>query len=445
MKKILFLASLAAVAMTSCTSESNEYVGGNNNTPKEIAFSAFAQPTTRAAADTYQYAIDGTTFPTDLNMYVAAYQVEPTPAGNFFAGTQFIYNNAGGAAGSSAKWGGATAKYWPLSPCYINFLAYANVTGSAAFNATNYASEVVVTQTDNSSAQTDLMYAIGNGEVTQSGNALIFPDKVSMTFYHAQSWIDFYVKGNTTVEQSAIKINSITLKDAYYSGTFTVTHTNYDKKTSQSVNGTWTSPGDNKDVTVPGINGSGQSLTGTYVQAGKGLMVVPNGFTSFVINYSFNGKNYDYEFTPLNTTLEKGKHYIYNINFTLHEIFVEARVEDWTDVNNYVDVPTQAFNYSTTPSVTAGTFTLPSLTNGTYSCTITGLPADTYKVVEKTDDGQDIIDAVYPTSTVTTASAGEPLNISFTVKNAATTNTRKIEIQKNSDSSVLFTLTVAAP
>ena len=48
MKKILFLASLAAVAMTSCTSESNEYVGGNDNTPKEIAFFPVNQKATRA-------------------------------------------------------------------------------------------------------------------------------------------------------------------------------------------------------------------------------------------------------------------------------------------------------------------------------------------------------------------------------------------------------------
>ena len=245
MKKLLF--SVAVLAFCACSNDA--VVSENKPTyePKAISFAPLTKPNTRAA-DTYQYAIDGTTFPTDLNMYVAAYQVQPT-ATNYFEGTQFIYNNAGGATASSGKWGGATPKYWPLSPAYINFLAYANVTGSAAFNATNYASEAVITQTDNSSAQTDLMYAIGNGEVTQSGNTLTFPEKVDMKFKHAQAWMDFYVKASTG---GIITVNSITLKGAKYAGKYTITHTNYDDKTSQSVAGAWSSLGDAANVAVPG-------------------------------------------------------------------------------------------------------------------------------------------------------------------------------------------------
>lgn len=342
MKKNLFFLAVAAVALASCSSDDtiaeNSNVGKNQQ--KEIAFAPVAQKATRTAADTYQYAIDGTEFPHDLNMYVAAYQVEPTPAGNFFPGTQFIYNNAGGAAGSSAKWGGATARYWPLSPCYINFLAYANVTGSAAFNATNYASAAVVTQTDNSTAQTDLMYAIGNGEVTQnaSTNALTFPTDVPMQFKHAQAWMDFYVKAKTTTE-TAIKINSITLKGAKYAGTYTITHTNYNAKTGQSVAGAWSELGTAKDAVVPGWT-SATNLTTGFVQVGKGLLVVPddntetNDWTKFVINYTLDGKTYDYEYNAPaapGATVAQANHYVFNITFTLHEIFVAATVLDWTD------------------------------------------------------------------------------------------------------------------
>ena len=336
MKK-LFLFSVAALAFCACSSD--EVVSDSNSVvePKEISFSPLAKPNTRAA-DTYQYAIDGTTFPTDLNMYVAAYQVEPTPAGNFFPGTQFVYNNAGGTGASSAKWGGATARYWPLSPCYINFLAYANVTGSAAFNSTDYASEAVITQTDNSTAQTDLMYAIGHGEVTQSSNALTFPGKVDMQFKHAQAWMDFYVEANTSTE-TAIKINSITLKGAKYAGTYTITHTNYNGKSSQSVAGVWSVPGAAKDVEVPGWTPA-TNLTTSLVQVGNGLLVVPddnastNDWTSFVINYTLDGKTYDYEYTAPaapNATVAQATHYVFNITFTLHEIFVDATVADWTD------------------------------------------------------------------------------------------------------------------
>ncbi len=355
MKKSLFILATAAIALASCNNDvkiaENKTLG---NEPQEITFSPLSQKATtmRVASDTYQYAIDGTEFPHDLNMYVAAYQVEPTtgePATgvNYFPGTQFVYNNAGGSSASSAHWGGATPRYWPLSPCYINFLAYANVTGSAAFNATNYASAAVVTQTDNSTAQTDLMYAIGNGAVTQnaSTSALTFPTKVDMEFIHAQAWMDFYVKAKTTTE-TAIKINSITLKGAKYAGTYTITHTNYNAKTSQSVAGTWSDLGAAKDATVPGWTPA-TDLTTSFVQVGKGLLVVPddnastNDWTKFVINYTLDGKNYDYEYTAPAApaaTVAQAKHYIFNITFTLHEIFVDATIADWTDATTAVPV-----------------------------------------------------------------------------------------------------------
>ena len=342
MKKLFLLVPVAALAMTACTSESTESVGAAQQ-PKEIAFTALAQPGTRAAADTYQYAIDGTDFPHDLNMYVAAYQVSPT-ATNYFAGTQFVYNNAGGASASSGYWGGATAKYWPLAPAYINFLAYANVTGTAAFDGTTPASQAVITQTDNSSAQTDLMYAIGNGAVTQSDNTLTFPAKVDMQFKHAQAWMDFYVKAYSTVE-TAITINSITLTGAKYSGTYTITHTNYGANAGQSVAGVWSSTGSQGNYAVPGW--SATALTTSLVQVGHGLMIVPDDdaatadWTSFTINYTYDGKTYDYTYAPTTDagrSVVQANHYIFNITFKLHEIFVNATVADWTDNTTAITV-----------------------------------------------------------------------------------------------------------
>ena len=337
MKKSLFLFATAALVLASCSNDvtvSENTALEGSNAQKEIAFSPLSNTPKRAIR---RAAVDGTVFPTTLDMYVAAYQVEPT-AENYFAGTQFIYDNAGGTSASSGYWGGATAKYWPLSACYINFLAYTNVTGSAAFNATNYASAAVITQTDNSSAQKDLMYAIGNGAVTQSGNTLTFPTKVDMQFKHAQAWMDFYVKANSPVE-TAITVNSITLKGAKYAGTYTITHTNYNAKAGQAVAGAWSSLGDAANVAVPGW--SAAALTTSLVQVGDGLMIVPddnastNDWASFVVNYTVDGKTYDYEYTAAAgpaANVDQAKHYVYNITFKLHEIFVQATVADWTDV-----------------------------------------------------------------------------------------------------------------
>ena len=326
MKKNLFLLAAAALAMTACTSESTEYVGDNSPQTREISFTPLATPQTRAA-------VEGTAFPTELSMEVAAYMVEPT-AQNFFAGTTFTYNYAGGASASSGKWGGTTAQYWPLSACYINFLAYTGVTGTATFDSTTPASAATITQSDNSSAQTDLMYARGNGEVTFSENALTIPAAVPMVFKHAQALIKFTVTGSTNVT-----VNKITLNGAKYSGTYTITHTNYNAKTEQSVSGAWSDVGSTANVDVPGWVAA--ALTESPVAVGNGLMIVPDDtgagdFTSFTINYTLGGKAFDFTYTPTSTNVVQGNKYTYNITFTSSEIFVTAEITDW--VNNITAV-----------------------------------------------------------------------------------------------------------
>ena len=350
MKKYLYLIPVAALAMTACTNESDEFVG--SQTSREISFMPVNQMATRAA-------VDGTAFPTDLNMKVTAYQVEATggSAGVYFDATTFMYQCQGGSyTGTGSYWGGTTARYWPLTPAYINFLAIANANADNATGVTwgTYkADRVEIVMSDNASAQRDLMYAIGNGAVTQSGNTLTFPDKVDMQFKHAQAWIDFKVKAKTDVE-TAITVNKITLNGASYSGTYTVTHTNYNSKTSQSVAGAWTALGDKGKnsggtgtsvvgevaseataVEVPGW--SAAALTTDFVTVGNGLMIVPDDasgtsdFIDFTINYTYDGKTYDYTYRPEIRNVDQKKHYIYEITFQLHEIFINPSVEDWAD------------------------------------------------------------------------------------------------------------------
>lgn len=335
MKKNLFFISVAALVLGACTSDNVVEENNSVNRPKEIAFQAIATPSTRAA-------VDGEVFPTTLDMKVAAYQVEATggSAGAYFDATTFKYQFVGGSAsGSGSYWGGETAKFWPLTPAYINFLAIANANSDNATGVTwgtNKADGVTIVMSDNSTAQRDMMYARGDGAVTQSGNTLTFPDKIDMVFKHAQAWIDFKVKANSATEE-AIKVNSITLNGAKYNGTYTVTHTAYNAKTGQSVAGAWsTLPATGVDVAVPGWT-TGTNLTTSLVTVGNGLMIVPDDdvdegdFTSFTINYTFDGKTYDYTYTPANTNVDQAKHYIYEITFRLHEIFINPTVTDWVD------------------------------------------------------------------------------------------------------------------
>ena len=326
MKKILFLIPVAALAFAACTNETTEYVG--DTSPKEIAFSAFTLPNTRAA-------VDGTTF-TPTTMEVAAYDV--TNQRDFFTATTFTKDET--------TWKGG--KYWPLSAAYINFLAYTELqVGSATWDISDdgtsqKANGVTLVMTDNRTAQKDLMYAIGNGEVTQSGNSLTFPTNVPMTFKHAQAWVRFMADAYDATTGGKVTLTSITLNGAKYNGTYTVTHTNYNASSSQSVTGAWSALGSTADVAVPNWTEAAiaYDASGDGVDVGDGLLIVPDDnaatadWTSFTIAYSIDGNAYTYTYTPETAAaanVDQAKKYTFKIVFHLHEIEILPNVTDWVE------------------------------------------------------------------------------------------------------------------
>ena len=351
MKKILFLASLAAVAMTSCTSESNEYVGGNDNTPKEIAFMPLAQKATRANAFS---PFSETAFPDNYTMEVSA---NLNGGGVYFSDVLF-------SKGEGTTWKGG--QYWPLSACTLNFLAVTNWTTtptsvvSTAF--TDGAKQATVTLGNNqptdltapsaqTGAQHDLMYAVGRGIVSQStaisytGNEAGDAAPVDMIFKHALAWVNFTVKTNASY--TGFKLRYIKLLNAYYGGTYTLDNTTnynyaydgstYNSRTATAITGTWSSPtNQGASIAVPGWTGASTDLTTTPVPVGNGLVVVPtngitpatNSFTGFEIGYTFNGQDFTYTYSN-NVVLEQAKKYTYAINFTLTEIEINPSVTDW--------------------------------------------------------------------------------------------------------------------
>lgn len=346
MKKSLFFLAAAALVFASCNNdvkldENKALVTSNQQ--KEIAFAPLSNTPKHAIK---RAAVDGTTFPTTADMQVAAYDVTNTR--NFFTHTTFSYS------GASNIWKGG--KYWPLSAAYINFLAYANFNGTAGSEtngatwATDEASQVTLVMTDNKTAQKDLMYAIGNGEVTQSGNTLNFPTNVPMQFKHAQAWISFNADAYDATSGGKVTLQSITLNGAKYNGTYTVTQTNYDATSSQSVAGAWNVTGSpTADVEVPNWTPAAIAYddSGNGVAVGDGLMIVPDDnnatadFTSFTVAYTLDGNDYTYTYTPATAAaanVDQAKHYIYNIVFHLHEIEIAATVLDWAD-QTPVDVP----------------------------------------------------------------------------------------------------------
>ena len=394
MKKSLFILATAAIALASCNNDvkiaENKTLGNN---PQEIALVPFAQRPLRAAStsDVFQ-AVSDANYPKNYSMDVSAQAVVGASAQNYFELTNFTFDN------TTKWWNGSTKRYWPLAPATVNFLAVSNWTKTSVVSTTMsdpYASTATITLGDNKPTevdatwvQHDLMYAYGRATVNQAGNALSFPDKVDMTFKHALAWVDFQVKGNSAVEQGAITLNSITLNNARYAGKYQVNVTNYDKAEGAGnlSFGTcqWLDEGIGSPVATQEVKGySAATLPAAYTSVGYGLLVIPTGskqttgisFDSFTLNYSINGATFNYTYTPTaeQRTLEAGKKYIFQVNFTLHEIFINASVENWnaqTPVD--VEVPETA-SYAITEAT--HTFNIPA-TAGTYYVRVTGCAAD---------------------------------------------------------------------
>ena len=324
MKKTIILSTVAIVAMVGCAKVQDTYTGAPES--REIAFQALTTPATRAA-------IDGAVF-TPNTMEVAAWDV--TNSRDFFTATTFTKD--------ATTWKGS--KYWPLSAAYINFLAYAELNaGSATWDlagADKAASGVTLVMADNKTAQKDLMYAIGNGAVTKSGNNLTFPTNVPMTFKHAQAWVRFMADTYDSASGDKVTLTSITLNGAKYKGTFTVTHTNYNASSSQGVSGAWSALGVTADVNVPNWTPAAIAYdsSGDGVYVGDGLLIVPDDnaatadWTSFTIAYTLDGNAYTYTYTPAtaaDANVDQAKKYTFKINFHLHEIEILPDVTDWVE------------------------------------------------------------------------------------------------------------------
>ena len=340
MKKSLFILATAAIALASCNNDvkiAENKTLGNPNQQKEIGFFPLSEKSARmqAPAARAQYAVTTTTFPADNTMEVKAYQTQPSP-GAYFDKTTFSKDGT--------YWKGC--QYWPLSAAKLNFFAVSGYGVSASHITITDAlatAGVAYTTANSYSAttQSDIMYAFGRGEVTKNVNALSFPNNVDMQFKHALALVDFEVKGYSAVETSAITVNSITLKGATYNGTLTLTNTNAATESDAVTTAILWAAGDVVATqTVPGIS-SGTAIGADFARIGNGLMVIPGtGFTCFVINYSLNGNNYDYEYTPspaVSSTTANNK-YTYQITFKLHEILINPSVDTWTNTNSGITI-----------------------------------------------------------------------------------------------------------
>ena len=322
MKKIL-LSLLAVAALASCSKMTVEY-----EAPQEIGFKAVAGNITKAP-------VDGTVFPTGLNLFVNAYTEDnagtsaSTP--NYIDNGEFTYLNTYGnyvtddddatdAQKKTAVWGGGSSSenrnpyYWPNEKT-LHFSGYSN-SGSKTSAVYNPSTDVLTISN----------YTPGVGTAQGANDLMWFPSTkhtnpagygkdtkfVPVSLYHTCSWITFLVQGDasTGAEGSRYVVTSLNISNIDQTATVTCSgendiewSENIDKNETYTVNvlgeiSTDIIDGD-KTVNVKGISLSGtydkntakniakNIETGNSASTGGNIVVIPQTPGVLEISYSY--------------------------------------------------------------------------------------------------------------------------------------------------------------
>lgn len=361
MKKIFFsIVALAAIA--ACTKSEVAY-----EQPSEIGFAAVAGNMTKAA-------VDGTTFPTDLNMYIYANTTGNTTSADadYFAKAEFTY--LGGyntinkeSSDTKAVWGGGSNSgnrnpyYWPN----VNKLHFAGFSKSGNVESATVAYNCVantlsITGYTPTGDDNDLMW-FPSTEFAQAAGFGKNTTYVPVNMYHACSWITFLVMGDTVTGANNTTYTLTSLNIANIDNTANVVCTGSASITSAST--VWSNNEDVKtaDHAVTFASGFGKlTQTATNVETNDAtttsgnVVVIPQkpGYLELTYTYTsvasktitevFSIENNNAPSLKLNegNTLnwEPGKHYIYTITIKANEILVAPTPVDWTDENYNITV-----------------------------------------------------------------------------------------------------------
>ena len=361
MKKIFF-SIVALAALAACTKSEVAY-----EQPSEIGFAAVAGNMTKAA-------VDGTTFPTDLNMYIYANTTtNDTADADYFAKAEFTYLSAYNAINTESSdtkpvWGGGSSSsnrnpyYWPNvnKLHFAGFSKSGNVTSATvAYNCT--ANTLSITGYTPTGADNDLMW-VPSTEFTQAGGFGKNTTYVPVSMYHACSWITFLVMGDTVTGANNTTYTLTSLNIANIDNTANVVCTGSASVTSAST--VWSNNEDSKtaDHAVTFATGYTGKLTQTATNVetndatttSGNVVVIPQKPGSLELTYTYKSnanktitevfsiENNNAPSLKLNedNTLnwEPGKHYIYTITIKANEILVAPTPVDWTDENYSITV-----------------------------------------------------------------------------------------------------------
>ncbi len=371
MKKSLLFAALAVVAMASCTK--NELKVPSTGSDAVISFQPVVANATKADYITNSSI---STAPNSFKFAVFAWYPQ---GGEMLAGTTtgtlymnnvpVTYNstNYDGDEGSGT-WAPSTTYYWPKNG-KLSFDAYAPADAHAAstpgagkgtFNSDIKKGLQIADYTVAELAnQYDLLYSTrATNKNTSVGETNATYDGVDIPFNHALAAIEVKAKTAADYGTDAIKLNKITIQNAFNKGTFDQGMTN-----AMTI-GTpeWSNQGNEVEYVLYDAGSTlsdGASLSQTPLESPtiSNAILLPQDFdhtttgkiVSIKVDYSIKGTN-DYlaqtQTFKLNTTTgpeaggsynslsawEIGKKYTYTLVFTLEDIHFAPSVENWTEV-----------------------------------------------------------------------------------------------------------------
>lgn len=344
MKKHLFFAALASVALAGCVNdESNTAM----DAPEPLVFEA---PTLKTQTRAYNGEIAGVVYPTEESFQVFCRIYEGEFSG-WASATDYFDAQGEKASHDASYWKTSTLHYWPSASHALAFAAYSpdkerlNAEATVTYGADGL-TIVNFKPAANSEDQYDLMYSDRVFDRTKENNG---KSHVSLTFHHALTSIVFST--SEAAEGISYKITDLRITGTIHpTGTFKQNL----NETTNVADPEWTTSGSTTVNYEPEIPATGVNVTNTptiFTAGESAMLLIPQNIpddakvtvkyeattetapvttTSHTVDIPLKEFMLVDNSTQTITEWEIGKRYIYRISFgeTSH-IYFKPSVTEW--------------------------------------------------------------------------------------------------------------------
>lgn len=355
MKKLFFIAAIAGVALASCVK--NEPTPSVTHQDKITFTTPVVGNLTKAVTGEI-----GNDYSKDekfvvYGWYCTADSFNPENCSVYMNGVTCAHKadrNVESDAGDQGAWEPATTYYWPKNG-KLTFSAYspAELTATSitndhktGLNVSGYTVDTDITK------QYDFLYSDrAYNKTTSIGETNAVYDGVDILFRHAMSSIHVNVKTDKTYPEGTITVKSITFRNVKCTADFKENLTNGTEEESKT-SAAWDGHYNPQNIV---IGNTAQAVAYDATKYGTTAILIPQQFVvgentiDLVVNYTIkngggstidqvaelslvaNGSVDGGEATTIYQWV-KGYRYIYNLTFSLNEIYFAPSVETWYNV-----------------------------------------------------------------------------------------------------------------